>query len=124
MNLVASVMTFVLTGVGVAEGVAVGVAEGVAVGVGVGVGVVEVVGVGIGVATFTPLLQTSFLPDLTQVYLKPLATEVEFNLEQVAPVFTAANAGAESIEANKDKQSKNNIDCIDSRFTNVIFDSP
>ena len=118
MNLVASVMTFVLIGVGVAEGVAVGV------GVGVGVGVVEVVGVGIGVATFTPLLQTSFLPDFTQVYLKPFATEVEFNLEQVAPVFTAANAGAETIEANKEKQSKNNIDCTNSRFMNVIFDSP
>ena len=55
-------------GVGVGEGVGVGVGEGVGVGVGVGVGE----GVGVGVtftATFTPLLHTSFLPDLMHVYL-------------------------------------------------------
>ena len=50
-------------GVGVGVGVEVGVGVGVEVGVGVGVEV--------GVGTLTPLLHTSFLPDLTQVYLNP-----------------------------------------------------
>ena len=79
---------------------------------------------GFGATTFTPLPQTSFLPLLIQVYLKPLAIEVEFNLEQEAPVFTAANAGADTVEANREKHSKNNIPCILRRFTDVIFDSP
>jgi len=111
-------------------GVGVGVGVGVRVGVGVGVGVATRVGDAIGVAdgfgatTFTPLPQTSFLPLLIQVYLKPLAIEVEFNLEQEAPVFTAANAGADTVEANREKHSKNNIPCILRRFTDVIFDSP
>ena len=42
------------------------------VGEGTGFGVCEGEGVGVGVAftvTFTPLLQTSFFPDLMQVYL-------------------------------------------------------
>jgi hypothetical protein len=49
--------------------------DGEAVGVGVGVG--EAVGVGVGEAVgvgffmLTPLFQTNFLPDLTQVYLIP-----------------------------------------------------
>ena len=54
-------------GVGVDVGVGVGIGDGVGVGVGAGVGA----GVGDGVGTLTPLLHTSFLPDLIQVYLKP-----------------------------------------------------
>jgi hypothetical protein len=54
------------------EGVATGEAFGVVVADGsdVGIGELEEVGdgVGVGVATFTPLLQTNFLPDLMQVY--------------------------------------------------------
>jgi hypothetical protein len=34
--------------------------------------------------------------------------EVEFNLEQEAPVFTAANAGADTVEATIERQSNNN----------------
>ncbi len=54
-------------GFGLGVGVGVGVGDGVGVGVGAGVGA----GVGDGVGTLTPLLHTSFLPDLIQVYLKP-----------------------------------------------------
>ena len=42
--------------------------------------------------TFTPLLQTSFLPDLTQVYLYPFETVVALTLVQVPPALTAADA--------------------------------
>ena len=42
-----------------------GVGDIVEDGDGEGVGVTE----GFGVATFTPLLQTNFLPDLMQVYV-------------------------------------------------------
>ena len=55
----------------------------------------SVVALGVGVAfetTFTPLLQTSFLPDLTQVYLYPLETVVALTLVQVPPALTAADA--------------------------------
>ena len=87
-------------GVGVGETVGVGVGVGETVGVGVGVG--ETVGVGFGVgvsvgfgvgftATFTPLLQTSFLPDLIQVNLNPLTVEVEFNFVQVPPALAVAS---------------------------------
>jgi hypothetical protein len=45
----------------------------------------------IGAATtFTPLLQTNFLPDLMQVNLNPLTIDVEFNFVQVPPALTVA----------------------------------
>ena len=62
---------------GVGEGVGAGVgdadAEGVGVGVATAVGVAVGVGdlVGTGFLMLTPLFQTNFLPDLTQVYLIP-----------------------------------------------------
>jgi hypothetical protein len=62
---------------GAGVGVGVGVGIGVGTGVGVGVGVTSGAGVGIGVTagvgffTATPLFQTNFFPDLTQVYLIP-----------------------------------------------------
>jgi predicted membrane protein len=56
----------------VTVGVGVGVGSGVGVGEGVGVGV----GVGVGFLIATPLFQTSFLPDLTQVNLMPLVVLV------------------------------------------------
>ena len=79
--------------VAVAEGIGAGVAlaegDGVALTEGAGVGVAD----GLGVATtFTPLLQTNFLPDLIQVYLYPETVVVDFNLVQVAPALTAAVA--------------------------------
>jgi hypothetical protein len=58
------------------------VTVGVGVGVGVGSGVGDGEGVGVGVTTgvgfliTTPLFQTSFLPDFTQVYLVPLVVLV------------------------------------------------
>ena len=82
---------------GVTVGVGAGELEGEALGVTVGVGAGELEGealgvtVGVGfVTTFTPLLQTNFLPDLTQVNLYPLTVDVDFNLVQVPPAFAVA----------------------------------
>ena len=59
-------------------GSSVGTALGVGVGVGLALGVAVATGVGVvagfGTATFAPLLQINFLPDLTQVYLKEFIT--------------------------------------------------
>ena len=58
--------------VGTALAIEVGVGDGLAFGVAVatGVGVVA----GFGAATFAPLLQINFLPDLTHVYLNEFIT--------------------------------------------------
>jgi hypothetical protein len=61
-------------GVGVGVGVTVGVRVGSGVGDGEGVGTGVAAGVGFLIAT--PLFQTSFLPDLTQVYLIPFVVLV------------------------------------------------
>ena len=85
-------------------GIGVGDTTGTGVGnkTGAGVGVSEGVGVAVGLAaTFTPLLQTSLLPDLIQVYFKPLTVEVVFNLGQVSPALTAAFAKFKLIGKSK-----------------------
>ena len=64
------------------------------------------VGVGVGVGTFTPLLQTSFLPDLMHLYLYPVTEVVAFNLVQADPALTAAMDGDENCDASKEKQSR------------------
>ena len=81
-------------------GIGVGDTTGTGVGnkTGAGVGVAE--GVGLA-ATFTPLLQTNLLPDLTQVYFKPLTVEVVFNLGQASPALTAAFAKFKLIGKSK-----------------------
>jgi hypothetical protein len=81
--------TVVGVGVGVTTGACVGVGD--ATGVGAGVGVAAGIGFGLA-ATLTPLLQTSLLPDLMQVYFKPLIVEVFFNLGHEAPAFVTACA--------------------------------
>lgn len=89
------------TGVGNKTGAGVGVSEGVGVAAGVGLA-----------ATFTPLLQTSLLPDLIQVYFKPLTVEVVFNLGQVSPALTAAFAKFKLIGRSKvtaHKTAKNDL---------------
>ena len=81
-------------GVGVGVGVEDG--DGTDVGVGVGVGVGDGSGVGVGVATgagffiATPLFQTSFVPDLTQVNFFPPAVAVVPALVHLAPALGAA----------------------------------
>lgn len=75
----------------------------VSVGEGVGDGVTE--GLGVGVATFTPLLHTSLVPDLIQVYLIPNEILVELTLVQVDPGFTAAFEGATNCMSNIEKHS-------------------
>ena len=73
MGAVGAVQGFAVgVGVGVTVGIGVGVGSGVGDGEGVGVGVVT----GVGFLIATPLFQTSFLPDLTQVYLIPLVVLV------------------------------------------------
>ena len=81
---------------------------GIGVGDTTGTGVGNSTGAGVGVAegvdlaaTFTPLLQTSLLPDLMQVYFKPLTVEVVFNLGQVSPALTAAFAKFKLIGKSK-----------------------
>ena len=63
--------------------IVVGVTTGAGVGVGVAVGLA---------ATLTPLFQTNFFPDFTQVYLIPFTVEVEFSFGQTSPGLTAALA--------------------------------
>jgi hypothetical protein len=83
-------------GVGVGVGVGVGIGVGVGVGVGVGSGIGDGEGVGVGVATgdgfliATPLFQTSFVPDLTQVNFFPLAVAVVPALLHLAPALGVA----------------------------------
>lgn len=85
----------VLLEVGVGVGVGVGVVVGVDADAGVGVGV------GLSTRTLIPLLQTNFLPDLMQVYFIPATTDVWFNLVQVVPALTAAEAGLSKKVPNK-----------------------
>ena len=93
----------VTTGAGVGDTAGVGDATGVGgttvvgvgdtAGVGVEVGVAAGVGLGVGLAaTLTPLLQTSLLPDLIQVYFNPLTVEEFFNFAHGAPAFATACA--------------------------------
>ncbi len=64
-----------------------------------GKGVGETVGWGAAVAT--PLSQTFFFPDLTQVKVLPLETLVVPIFLQVAPGFTALNEGVDASKANE-----------------------
>jgi hypothetical protein len=80
------------TGVGV--GVGVGVDVGVEVGIGSGVGSTGLntgLDDGFGAALITtPLFQTSFVPDLTQVNFLPEAVAVVPNLLHLAPALGVA----------------------------------
>jgi hypothetical protein len=76
------------------------VTEGIEGGVGIGDGEGDAAAVGLA-ATFTPLLQTNLLPDLTQVYLIPFTVEVKFSFEQVSPGLTAALAKFKFIGSSK-----------------------
>jgi hypothetical protein len=67
-------------------------------------GVAEGIGVGAaatGFVTGTPLLHTSFLPDLMQVNVCPEATEIFPALGHLALALTAANAGRDREEPRK-----------------------
>jgi hypothetical protein len=76
--------------VGVGVGVGVGTGEGEGVGVGSGVGVSVGVATGAGFLIATPLFQTSFVPDLTQVNFFPPAVAVVPALVHLAPALGAA----------------------------------
>ena len=73
-------------GVGVTVGVGLGVGSGVGDGEGVDVGVAT----GAGFLITTPLFQTSFLPDLTQVNFFPLAVAVAPTFVHLAPALGVA----------------------------------
>jgi len=88
-----------LNSTGLTLGVGVGATTGVGVAVGVGVastGLKTGLGVGFGAALIaTPLFQTSFAPDLTQVNFFPDAVAVVPALVHFAPALgVAANEGA------------------------------
>ena len=93
-----------IVGVGVGVGMGVGVAEGVGEGVGEGSsGLKTGLSDGFGAALIaTPLFQTSFVPDLTQVNFLPDAVAVVPALLHLAPALAAANDGA----AMRDSDSK------------------
>lgn len=94
-----------LTTKGLRLGVGVGVGVGVGAGAGVGVGSAGLktgLGDGFGAAlTATPLLQTSFVPDLIQVNFLPEAVAVAPTFAHLSPVFTAAKDGTVKREINK-----------------------
>ena len=73
-------------GVGAAfsEGVGAGVGEGVEVGVALGAAITD------GFFIATPLFQTSFFPESTQVNNFPEVVEVLFFLKQVVPALSGA----------------------------------
>jgi hypothetical protein len=83
-------------GVGVVVGVGVGVKVGIGLSVGVGSGVEDGEGEGVTVATgdgfltATPLFQTSFAPNLTQVNFFPDAVTVVPALAHLAPALGVA----------------------------------
>ena len=83
-------------GVGVGDGVGVGVKVGIGLGLGVGSGVEDGEGEGVTVATgdgfltATPLFQTSFAPNLTQVNFLPDAVAVVPALVHLAPALGVA----------------------------------
>jgi hypothetical protein len=86
------------------------VAEGDGVGVGVGFGTTE--GLTVGLTTFTPLLHTSLVPDLMQVYLIPAETVVELSLLQEVPVLPAALAGVISWTRKSEAQIEASKRCF------------
>ena len=73
-------------------GVGAAVSEGVGAGVGEGVGDGVELGAAITVGFFitTPLFQTSFFPESTQVNNFPEVVEVLFFLKQVVPALSGA----------------------------------
>ena len=81
-----------LTTKGLTLGVGVGVGVGVSVGVGVGsTGLNTGLGDGFGAALIaTPLFQTSFVPDLTQVNFLPEAVAVAPALVHLVPALGVA----------------------------------
>ncbi len=95
----------------------VGVGVGVVIGVGVGVGVVIGVGVGVGVGVgfliATPLFQTSFDPDLTQVYLIPFEVLVCPTFLQLVPDLTAPFAEIDVVARIKRQAIKTNRQLLD-----------
>jgi hypothetical protein len=78
-------------GTGVEVGAALGDALGAELGAAIGVALGEALGADWRI--FTPLLHTSFFPDLMQVYLRPAEILVELSFEQLAPALTIAAEG-------------------------------
>jgi len=64
---------------------------------------------GIAATTFTPLFQTNFLPDLTQVNVLPAATEVIPALVHFAPALAAAFTGMRRVDMERESIDKNAI---------------
>ena len=98
------------TGVGVGVAVSVGTGVGIDDGVGAGVGSTGLntgFGDGFGAALIaTPLFQTSFVPDLTQVNFFPDAVAVVPAFVHFAPALTAAKEGAAIRERDTSRATK------------------
>jgi len=99
---------------GVGNGVAVGVGVGTGLGVGVGsTGLNTGLGDGFGAALITtPLFQTSFVPDLTQVNFLPEAVAVAPALVHLAPALgVAAWTGAARVRSKAIAIARRRLRC-------------
>jgi hypothetical protein len=68
----------------------------------------------------TPLFQTSFAPDLTQVNFLPLAVAVDPALVHFAPALTAANEGAVISEIERTKARRIRARVMAIRYQSTI----
>jgi hypothetical protein len=70
----------------------------------------------------TPLFQTSFAPDLTQVYFLPAAMDVVPALVHLAPALTAANDGAAIRDRDNTNTRNSRGRVIAQRYQSVFQD--
>ncbi len=100
---------------------AIGVGDGYGVGGGIGAGDGVGVASGVGFLIATPLFQTSFLPDFTQVNLMPLMVLVCPALLQVVPGLTAPLAEIDVVTRIKRQAIETScqlLDLEDNQITN------
>jgi hypothetical protein len=103
-------------------GIGVGIGVGVATGVGVGsTGLKTGFRSGFGAAfTATPLFQTSFVPDLTQVNFFPADIDVAPTFVHFAPALAAAKDGAEISEIDRTKARRIRARVMPIRYQSAI----
>ena len=68
--------------------------------------------VGLDLLTITPLFQTHFFPNLTHVKVLPEATDVTPKVLQLAPALTAAFAGINGRDPERESIDKKAISLL------------
>jgi hypothetical protein len=83
-------------------------------------------GFAVGFATATPLFQTNFLPDFTQVNFFPAVVLVLPDFAHAAPALTAAVAGGANSEPSSTAATKsvNVFFIVKFPFVRLIFSNP